>query len=96
VPYPRPPHAKPGDDAFDAPAHLDRRAPGERQQQDAARVDAAGDQTSHSMRECVRLAGAGTGNDKERSTRVAVETMPGRGSLLGVQTLQQRVNASRW
>ena len=48
------------------------------------------------MCECVRLAGAGTGDDKERSTRFAVEAVSGCGSLLGIKTLQQRVNASGW
>jgi hypothetical protein len=46
------------------------------------------------MCECVRLAGAGTGDDKERSTRVAIETMAG-WLPLSIET-QQRVNASSW
>jgi len=41
------------------------------------------------VRECVRLAGARTGDDKEWATRLAVEAMSGRGSLLGIKTLQQ-------
>ena len=96
VPQPGPARAKPGNDAFDAPAHFDGRASRKRQQQNAARIDAAGDQASHAMRERVRLAGAGTGNDEEWATRSAVEAVSGCGSLLGVEPQQQRVNASGW
>ena len=67
-----------------AAQHFGRRPPGERQQQDAARIDTAGDQPGDAMHERGRLAGAGAGHDQQR--RVAVR---GGLPLLGIQLLQK-------
>jgi len=86
--------AEPGNDAFNPSAHFDSRTSRKRQQQNAARINAASDQASHAMRERVRLAGACTGNDQEWAARNAVEAVSGRSALLGVEPQQQRVNAN--
>jgi hypothetical protein len=49
-----------------APGHLGRGAARKRQQHDATRVGAIDDQMRHPMCQRVGLAGAGTGNHKER------------------------------
>ena len=60
--------------------HLGGRPAGEGQQQDAARIDAAGDQPGHAMHQRGGLAGAGPGHDQQRPVAVR-----GRLALLRVQ-----------
>ena len=50
----------------DAPLHLRRRAPREREQQDALRIGAVQRQMRDAMRQRVGLAGAGAGDDQQR------------------------------
>ena len=63
-----------------ASQHLGGRAPSEREQQDRARVDAAGDEDRHAMRERRGLAGPGAGDDKQRPVAVS-----GRAQLVRIE-----------
>ena len=58
-------------DPLDPPGHLGRGPPGERHQQDAARVGAIDDQMRDPMGEGVGLAGPGAGDDQQRASRRA-------------------------
>ena len=52
--------------AIDAAEHFGRRPAGEGQQQDPARLDAAGDQPGHPLHQRGGLARAGAGDDQQR------------------------------
>jgi hypothetical protein len=58
-------------DALDPADHLDSRPAGKRQEHDPSRICAQDDEMGHPMGQCVGLAGAGAGDDKERR-RVAM------------------------
>jgi hypothetical protein len=53
-------------DALDPAGHLDRGATGKGQEHYPSRIGAEYDEMRHAMRQCVGLAGAGTGDDEER------------------------------
>ena len=59
----------------------------EREQQDALRIGAIGNQMRGATRERARLAGAGTGNDQQRSAVICgrADAMLHRDALLRVQ-----------
>ena len=58
------------EDRLDPAQHLARGAAREREQQDAPRVRAALDELGDAVRERCRLAGAGAGDDEQRSVAV--------------------------
>ena len=68
------------EDRLDAAQHLGGGAAREREQQDAPRVGAALDEVGDAVHERGRLAGAGAGDDEQRSVAVL-----GGGELLGVE-----------
>ena len=59
-------------DAFDAAAHLGRRAARKRHQQDAARIGAVDDQMRDAVRQRIGLAGAGSGDHQQRAGRRSI------------------------
>ena len=69
-----------GKQGVDAPQHLGGGAAGEREQQDAPRVGAAGDQVRHAVHQRRGLAGARAGDDEQRAVAVR-----GGGELLGIE-----------
>ena len=62
--------------------HFLRGAPGEREQENPVRPNAAGHEMRHAVHERARFAGAGTGDDQERAV-----TMLGGSQLRSVQRL---------
>ena len=78
---------------FDAPGHLRRGAAGEGQQQDAARIGALDHEVGDAVRQRVGLARAGAGDDQQRAAVGAVEPVPRRGALLGVEAREEAVDA---
>jgi len=72
----RPRRPEAGNDAFDATTHLDRGAPRKGQEQDGARIDAAGDQATNAMRQRVRLARPRARDDQQRTAVGIIETVP--------------------
>ena len=79
--------AQPAEQVLGPAEHLGGRPAGERQQQDAAGIDALGDQPGHAMHQRGGLAGAGPGHDQQRPFAVG-----GRLALLRIQTGQQFVD----
>jgi len=74
-------------EVLDPAEHFGRGAPGESQQQDAARIDAMRNQPGDAMYERGSLPRAGAGYDQQR--RIA---MRGGFPLLGIQLLQKIFN----
>ena len=77
------------EDRLDPAQHLGGGAARERQQQDAARVGAARDEVGDALHERGRLAGAGAGDDEQRSVAVL-----GGGELLGVELDEHEKSSS--
>ena len=80
------------DDALRPARHLERRAAGECQQQDARRIHALDHELRDAMRQCVGLAGTGAGDDQQCRRRewppVAASAEAGRLALRLVEPLQ--------
>jgi hypothetical protein len=63
------------DDPLSTARHLDRRAPAEGQEENSIRIDACTEKVGDSVRERVRLAGAGARDDKERAGLAAIAVL---------------------
>ena len=76
--------------------HLRRRPARERQQQNALRIGAAADQVRDAVGERVGLAGAGAGDDQQRSAvlRLRTRAVLDRESLLGVEGGEEVIGMS--
>jgi hypothetical protein len=82
-----------GADPFDALAHLGGGASRERHQQNAPGVGAGNDELRHAMRQRIRLARPGAGDDQQRPANPAVrqtDAMHDRGALSVIQFFQMR------
>ena len=76
----------PRGDPLDAALHLGGGAPREREQHDAARIDARHDQVGDAIGERVGLAGARAGNDEQRRNVVeSAAAMLDRAALLRIE-----------
>ena len=82
-----------GDDRFDSARHLRRGTPREGQQQDAARINSAGDQAANPVRQGAGLARPRAGNDQQRKKVAVVDAVAGSGTLIGIETTQQQLDA---
>ena len=78
---------EPAEEVLRPAEHIGRRPAGERQEQNAARIDALGDQPGHAMDQGGGLAGAGAGHDQQRPF-----AMRGRRPLLRIQLGQQFID----
>ena len=77
------------EDRLDPAQHLGGGAAREREQQDAPRVGAALDEVGDAVHERGRLAGAGAGDDEQRTVAVL-----GGGELLGVELDEHEASSS--
>ena len=77
------PRGRLGQQRVDAPQHLGGGAAREREQQDAPRVGAAGDEVRDAVHQRGGLAGAGAGDDEQRPVAVR-----GGGELLGIEVVE--------